>query len=470
MRKNIFYYVLGGILAQASVFLLWLLLPAFLSPDQIGSYNYLMYYVDVFSATVILGGDAVLVRYYYSRFEHTEVWGAVFYVSLLSNVALCILLLLNAKFAWYPLPLTSSWMILILPLIIFVNAIANLVLVHYSALKEAVKYTRIQFLKIFTFSGLSLIFCMMHLGVLGIIIALLCSCVVIIALYLPKRSFSIFVKIPSKKLMRETLSYGVPLMLYSIVGVLSLYASRLYLQQYLGMATMGIFGFFLTITLQINGFWSSFNKAWAPEIYSKTDIQQTKAVIHKMVYTVVSLYLIILALGAWIGDLIVFNIILKPVYQSSVNIFLVLLLFPAVTSIYTIFYPLFYFNNKTTLILVISVVSAASNLLIMNYAVSHFGTNGAAAGTILSSVLNLLFYFIAFHRIVSVNTTMFWWLMFLLIVFSASIFSLIKGYPHFVFEMLMLVGGIFTFFIGGVQYHMQMAWASITQKLAGKRQ
>ena len=78
MFKNVLFYILGGLLSQGAIFLVWLILPSLITSTEIGNYNYLMYYVDLILVIILLGGDSVIIRFYHSDYSREVVFSYVF--------------------------------------------------------------------------------------------------------------------------------------------------------------------------------------------------------------------------------------------------------------------------------------------------------------------------------------------------------------------------------------------------------
>ena len=239
-------------------------------------------------------------------------------------------------------------------------------------------------------------------------------------------------------------------MIYGIIGVISLYSSRIFLEKKLGMSSMGVFGYFLVISLQINGFWSSFNKAWSPEVYSKLKTNESKKFIFDIMYFISFLYLLILSLASIIFNKFLWKLLLKQEYMSNINVLLILLLFPIFTSIYTVFYPLFYYKKNTTLIIFISAITMVINLTLLYSSINYFGIIGAAVGTVFGSAINLFLYILFFKKITEINFNFIVWLTTITLGVIVAIFLLLN-FNHYYFEAIILILAIFTFIKGSLK-------------------
>lgn len=410
MIKNTFLYIIAGLGSQLIMFILWLILPYFLNTVDIAIYTNYLYYIELFSAFVIVGGDSILVRYYYTDYSKTQIFKQIILTTLAASAFLYIISLAGSYLGLIDFKQSPQWMIYIFPLIVFLNAVASLILIHFSANREAVKYSSLQFAKIFFFVGIAVLFSALNLKSEGLVFALGLSCIIVIFYFFKTQKVSFFkFKFP-QDFKKEPFKYGYPMMFYSMIGVISIYASRVFLQKSLSLESVGIFSFFLVIVYQFNGLFSSFNKAWTPEVYAKLESGSSTNFLSSSVYIISFLYLTFLLLGTFVGKLFIFDHIFKPEYREQLNVFLVLMTFPLFSGIYTVFYPLFYLENRTKDILAISIINASINIILLYYFVRSYGVNGAAIGTVINSVLGLLVYLIYFRKIVNLSIRIILWL------------------------------------------------------------
>jgi O-antigen/teichoic acid export membrane protein len=221
------------------------------------------------------------------------------------------------------------------------------------------------------------------------------------AVFLINERRNISVRSVSGHLMRDMLSYGFPMMLYGATGIVMAYFGRIALNASTNLATLGVYSFFLMITLQVSGLWGSINRAWTPDIFSllRDHREQALEKVRRFTFMASFLYLCTLLIFIFVGEWFLFRLVLKQIYLDNIHILYILLLGPVFIGIYTASYPLFYYENKTTLILIISFIISPINILTTLVLVRFFSQNGAAESYLLTSALTTILYLFVFRKI-----------------------------------------------------------------------
>jgi len=443
--KNTSIYIINSFCTQGLTFLLWIILAQWLPPFQIGQYALIMFIVEFFSALAIFGLDSAVTRFYYTKESISSILSNTLFIFLASS--LLSLTLFSFLIKLIPFVITGLSDILerrffLLSTIIFINSLVSLVFVHYSALRKAGMYTGFQLLRALCFSFFSLLLVYMGLGILGVFYAFLFSSMLIVGLFLISEKKTISLSFVSSQTIKNLTSYSFPLMLYSSFGVLALYFSRILLNKYTDLASMGIYSFFLTLTLQINGMWSSFNRAWTPEVFLKFLQGEKEKVLRniKLLGVVSSLgYLLILSIFVIAGQMFLFDILFKPEYLSKINLFLIILLGPLFTSIYTVAYPLYYENEKKThLIFLTSFINSILTILLNLFFVSYFKETGAALAFFIIYLLTNLTYFFVFKKTIDIPWELIKWsiILSLIMMLNVAIFLILNS--HLIFVLINL--------------------------------
>jgi O-antigen/teichoic acid export membrane protein len=246
----------------------------------------------------------------------------------------------------------------------------------------------------------------------------------------------------SPEIIKNLASYSFPLMLYSVLGIIVSYFSRLLLDKYTDLATLGVYSFFLMLTLQINGLWSSFNRAWTPEIFSKFSENKEKAIesVKFMIFFSSFIYLLGLAFLIVFGELFLFKLVFKEIYLSNIHLFYILLLAPLFSGIYTVTYPLYYYENKTKLILHISIFMSVVNVLLTLFLIKGFGSTGAAVSfSVVFTIYSILYLFV-FKNIIQIPIEIINWVLVLIIIMSMGVAVLLITRIFFFFLPFLFLG------------------------------
>lgn len=399
---------------QGLMVLLWIILARWLTPAEIGAYVLPIFVVDFFSGVAIMGLDSAITRFYCSAQRIQRVLCSALPI-LIGSLAISLVVF----FALAPflsriiqgVETTAAHQRLLLALIIVVNTLVNFILVHYTALKLATQYAQLNLLKISIWFVLAILLSKMGFGVWGVLAALMIACAVVVALFFILQRTQISFYKRSSTVTKELFAYGFPLMLYGVVGVVVVYFSRIVLGRYTDLTTLGIYSFFLTLTLQVNGLWGSINRAWTPEIFSRLEqnTERTLSLMTRLVVLFTLGYLVALAVFIGVGEWFMLKLVLKDIYFSQRSLLYVLLLGPLFTGIYTVIYPLLYFKNHTKRILLISLILSVVNLILTFVLVKFWGLSGAVQSFVLMSIISTLLYLMTFKRVVHIPSKIMVW-------------------------------------------------------------
>lgn len=428
VARNTGVYVFFSFFNQGITSLMWFLLAWWLDPGQVGLYFLAMFIVDFFTILCVLALDSAIGRFYYSKDTVPSVFTNAVFLFLISLVLFLVLFFASSNFLPYFIPGLASILksnLLLFAGLIFVNSLVTLFFAHYVTLKKASVYGKLQTVKTVLFFLLGLLFVKAGLGAIGIFYSLFISSLFVIFYFILKERKIVESKFLSPRIMKGLLSFGLPLLLYNILGVASAYVSRLLLDRYTDLATLGIYSFFLALILQVNGLWSTFNRAWTPETFSNLSGQKenraaTLESINFMVFALPFLYLLGFFFLVLFGKLFLFAIIFKGVYLSSINLFYILLLSPIFVGINTIASPLYYYPSKTKFVLFSSIVVTGINILLTVFLTRYFFDKGAAFSYFLSSVITCLLYLLIFKKISEISSKIIIWTLFLAVFLSLA--------------------------------------------------
>lgn len=461
MFKRTALYFLSGLLSQGLLFIFWFVISRYIDSTQIGYYNYVLYYTELLSAVVLLGGESIILRYYFSEKDSSYVFFHTCILTTLMCVFVGVLFYIHYHFDLNFVKIKSKLDYFCLPIVIFLNSLISLGFAHFTAKKEPKKYLLIQLLKVILFIICSAIFVLLKLDKIGLVtsnyIAIFISFLFLFIKLKPEIKFNT----PSFKIDFTLIRYGIPLMIYGFVGVFTLYASRIMLESKLGLKIMGVYSFFLVISLQINGLWSSFNKSWSPEVYSKLQNQDSLEYLFKILFLLFFIFLFGIIVFFIVGNIFLFDIIIPKSFYDYNSNFLILLLFPLITSIYTTFYPIFYYENNTSKILFIAIISGILQCIILYFLIKFLGIEGASIGTIAANFLNLQLYLYFYKEQLKLPRKVKFWIFFLFITLTLAIYVLLVLKSFILFISFLVCFLIFTYIIGSVKENLFLALTKI---------
>jgi O-antigen/teichoic acid export membrane protein len=405
--KNFAVYSILSFLSQASISLLWLLVAWKLAPASIGLYSLVLFLVDFFGAINMFGLDSAVTRFYNSEAGFRPVFkNALFLFAGASVLTLCLFLyavrLLPALIPG--LSRFAAGHTLLLCILIPVNTFANFTLMHYIALRRSRDFAALQVSKILIYCFFAVVFVLSGFDIIGLFYALLISAAAVCAIFLLKERESFGDGGFSLPAVRSLSGYAFPMMLYCVFGIFVVYLNRILLDKYADLIALGIYSFFLTLILQFNGLWSSFNRAWTPEVFGALTSDRPKALerITMMLFVSVFLYLAGMLVLLVLGELFLFRMVFKSVYVAHRYIFYILLMVPVFTGVHTIAYPLYYYEKKTHVVFLITLVVSCVSILITIPMIRYYGSTGAALSFLYISVLSVLAYVLVFRKIVAI--------------------------------------------------------------------
>ena len=437
---------------KALTFFLWIILAWLLVPSQIAQYTLAQFLIEFFTAISILGLDSVILRFYHNQNRDVVLSNAL--SILIPSIMFTALLFLLSE-SWISLIIVGLSTIihnnlLLIAAIIITTPIANVAIMHYIALQKTSWYAKILFVKVFLLFFSAILLAYLGFGVKGLFIAQLISTLSVAILFILKERDTISTHHISYEIFKKMAHYGIPLMFTTLSGILAFYFGRLLLDRYASATNLGIYSFFLTLTLQINKGWTSFNQAWTPKIFSdlSNNVREVQENVVSMAFVLSFLYLIGLAALVILGELFLFRFIFNEVYRTHIHTFYILLLAPLFSGIYIVAYPLYYYGGKTKRILYISFSLALAEILVTFFLVQRFNETGAALSIFLMYILIALVYLSCFKTIMQIPSKIINWTLVLSLLTAASITSLLKTSSVVLFLIPVMTAALLAFFWG----------------------
>jgi O-antigen/teichoic acid export membrane protein len=457
--KNVATYFAASSLAQGLNFVLWLILAQLLDPTLIGIYGLALFVIDFFTAVAICGLDATVTRFYYSADGLPTVLSNAAAVLLCSSLVSLFGCCLAAGLIVNVMPSLS--VIFSRPLflsIILANTLANFAFAHYSALKKAALYGKLQLFRIGSLFVLSTTFVLLGRGLQGVLEATLASSLCTAAVLFRKEGRHLRQALLSRPVATDILAYGLPLMLYSVFGVIVAYFSRVLLERSGNLVTLGVYSFFLVLAMQVNGLWSTFNRAWTPEVFSLLRDDRAKAIqnVRLMTFLLSCGYLIGLTIFICVGELFLFKLVFKEIYRGNIHLLYILLLGPLFSGIYTASYPLYYYQHKTSKILLVSVALSTANTLVTLVMVTQLGQDGASLSFLLFAIVTTLTYLVVFRRLIGIPRILIGLTLRLTVLLSAAVALLLTTGSSSIFVIALVVAAAVTFKTGDLARQKDM--------------
>lgn len=396
-------YTAGGLLSQGVVFLLWLILPWLLPPAEIGLFALAMFAVELLTTLATLGMDAALVRFAGEGGKRPTVLAAGYLNGTLAYLAVALLVGLLAFVGPAGWSNILDWVTghagLVL-LAVLANVLWNLFQSGQVAARQAGRYAGYQLGKALLYFVLALAFTQWLEATAALLIASAAvASTVMLTIALLREGFP--ERLPLAEVAAEGRNlgrYGLPLMFYGLLGIFVTYTQRLLMDHYSELAMLGVFAYFNALVIQINGLWAGVNKAWTPEYFLLVEQDQGRAMalLRGMMAMLMIVYPALLVAYVLMGEAFLNGMVFPSTYQAQAVLFYVMLLAPLYTGLYSIAYPLYYYDLRTRRILAISAFLALANLLIGLLLIEGWAASGAALSFLLLAMLTAWTYLLAY--------------------------------------------------------------------------
>ncbi|MEK6744570.1 MAG: oligosaccharide flippase family protein [Nitrospirota bacterium] len=397
-------YLISGLISQGAIFCLWLTLPWLLTPAEVGYVTLALFVIEVLTLLGMMGMDSALIRFASQPDDRRK---TLTIATAISGVGLIIVAVLTYTALHISIPFlvnTVLWVSSHYGLVLIAvaaNVAWNLFQSYQLAARQAREYAVFQVVRALVYLSLAVgALTLLAKDASTVIWAATVSSIGVLSLLVRKASLPSFSgDVFQKKEIGLIMRYGFPLMLYGLLGVGLTYTQRLVLDHYADVSVLGVFGFFNVIAIQLNGLWASINKSWTPEFFILIKENKERAIrlLQGMLSLVCVVYPMLLAAYVVLGETIINEMVFPAAYAAQAEIFYLLLLAMLFTGVYTVAYPLYYYDLRTRRILGISLFLAVANMGLSVVLIRLWGIVGAAVSYLILAVMTLWTYMIVFR-------------------------------------------------------------------------
>ena len=392
-------YAATGLVSQAAALLLWMFIPWYLPPSEVGFLALALFAVELLTMLGSLGMDAALVRYAGKSAARGAFFGIALVFAGAAFFLLVSLLPLGSALGRYVFASTAAWVAdhyTLVVVAVAANISWNLVQSLLTAGLQAKEYALLQIVR----AGVQQVlgFCALTYfprDAATVLLALTIGTIGVLGLLL--RSVRL-PAIPANPFAsgngREMARYGLSMLVYGVLGVALNYTQRLVMDNYASIAAVGVFAFFNVIVLQANGLWNALAKAWMPEYYALVESDRPAALdlLRGMLVLACVIFPLALALGMALCEAGLIALLLPAAYADRTVILWPLALSLLFSGVYAIASPMYYHVLRARLILGISAFLAIANLAFSVLFIKWWGTEGAAGSFYLLMVLTAWTY------------------------------------------------------------------------------
>ena len=382
--KNTFIIAIGKFSTQIVSFLLVSLYTAKLTTQEYGSYDLIITIITFITPFITLTFEESMFRFLIDaknrREEKSIITQTV--VTILTMLAIaCLIIFLVIKI--FSINTTK----LFIPYVIAVVLMALM-----NALVRGLGKIKLYSLSNFILSVLTIVLNVVlilgtNLKVDGLLLSVIIANLVMVlflSLRLKLKEFINF-KLMNKKLMKEMLTYSIPLIPHSLSWTIINLSDRLIIAGALGTASNGIYAISNKFPTIINTVYNYFAIAWkesaAKALHEEDSGQYYNKIYEALKNMVYSATVLVIAFVPF-----VFNILIKGGYQEA-YLYIPILVFSVYFSNMASFYGgIFSAYKKTKIIGTTTLVSAIINLVIDIVFIKTIGIYAAAISTLLASI------------------------------------------------------------------------------------
>ena len=402
IAKGSILYTSGQVLTKASAFLLIPLYTRFLSPDDYGIVGYLQFMLQILSTIFMFGFHSAQTRFFYQHKNEPNVVGE--YLFTINLWLICVLVpgVLLAVFwgqhlyrtigpediPFHPYLPIIAWTILF-------QVMNQLVISYWVARKEYLKTTLLQLLLFALTTGFAILLVVeLKMGAEGKVKAMLYGqAVFFILAYLPyARNFIFRVR---WQYLAFSLSFGVPIVIHLLSGVMHSSIDRAILADMVSVAELGLYTLGYQVGMVMAIVTTSVNKAWQPSYYEVMESKDPKKDHH--VRRTYNLWLIIMSIICtvgvlWGGD--VLKLITPDNFHGATIVIPYVMLGYFFHGLYYFAVSPIFFYKKTIMLPWFTGSAAAVNIGLNLLLIPHLGIKGAALATTISMLFQTIIVYI----------------------------------------------------------------------------
>ncbi|WP_405420721.1 oligosaccharide flippase family protein [Marinobacter flavimaris] len=388
--------MLASIINASIPFLLLPVLTRYLSPAEYGEVAIFQVWVALIGAVCGLSVHGAAVRKYYDCDDPDQEIGefisACVTILVISSLTIFVLVLPFSGWISGLIGLSKNWLLTGV-LFAFCNFLVQLRLGQWQVRKKPRKFGAFQIGMSLLNMTLSLLLVVVFaLGVSGRLAGYTSSVLLfgVVALALLKRDgFLRFSWRPD--LMREALSFGVPLIPHIVGAFFLLTIDRAVISAQLGLDSAGYYMVAAQMAMVMGLILDSVNKAYVPWLYErlKRNEMHEKKFIVRLTYCYGFFLLLVAVLGFLIGGPILVFVAGKS-FEPAASLIGWLILAKSLHGMYYMVSSYIFFARRTEVIAKITIIVGLFNVFLLFPMTSHYGLVGAAWAMCLSMMLQWL--------------------------------------------------------------------------------
>jgi len=396
--KNSSIYLFATILSSIIPFLLMPVMTRYLTQEEYGQVAMFQTVIAALSAVVGLSVHGAANRKFFdsdlSEITLRKFNGSCLQILLLSTLVITIVIIELKEELGKALGTPVDWILLAL-IISFSSFIAQIRLGQWQIRKKAKYFGLFQVSQSMLNMLCSLFFVVVFLtGGEGrvnaqVVVAIVFSFLSLYLLY--KDKLVIFFQW-NPVLIKEALSFGVPLVPHVVGGFLLLSLDRFVVNKELGLVNVGIYMVAVQLSSILKVIFQSINKAYSPWLFEKLKNNnfQEKQKIVKMTYLYFVVMFIVALMAFLLGPFFVV-LIAGEKYREAGSIIGLLCLGNIFNGMYLMVTNYIFYSKKTAKLSIVTILSGGVNVALLFLLVKPYGLVGAAVAFAISGFVMFLF-------------------------------------------------------------------------------
>lgn len=399
-------YVFSTILVSIIPFLLIPVMTRYLTKEEYGQVAMFQILVSAMSAIVGFSVYGAANRKYFDQDVSQQTLqkfnGACFHILLSSTFVFLIILIFIKEWLGMHFAIPSSW-ILVALIVSFASFVIQIRLGQWQIREKAKLFGMFQITQSLLNAILSVIFVVVLLnGAQGRIDAQMFVMLVftLISVYLLYRDKLLVLFQWNPILIKEALSFGIPLVPHVVGGFLLLSLDRIVINEKLGLAEVGIYMLAVQLSSVLKIIFHSINKAYSPWLFGELKInsEKTKNQIVKLTYLYFLSLLFLSGLIFLFGPFFVV-LIAGNDYQNAGPIIGYLCLGNIFNGMYLMVANYIFYSKKTFGLSLVTVSSGIINIILLFLLIEPYGLVGAGIAYAVSNFVMFLLAWITSSKL-----------------------------------------------------------------------
>lgn len=403
LLKNSIIYGVINVLQKGILFFLLPLYTAYLSPSDYGVLSVIVSVSSFISIFIILGLDGAATRFYYKNkdLDYAKyLWGSITTFILISSLLVggsfillhkLILDPFMGEIDFYPFVFLGIINAILSPLYLFFQTYLQTKQdgVYYGI--NSISYFALQITLIVVFLTI------FELGIIGILLANVCTSlaffIYVIIAYFPKIKFGLKCYI-----LQPAFKYSFPLVPHSLAAWSTGMIDKLFLNDISGKAETGLYSVAQQFGALVGVAGTSINKAYAPWFFEKESQGENGIKQITMTGEMITIAICFVSLLVSLFSREILQIMVAESFNGVWIIIPLLAFSNAFQTLYYLFVNIVFLEN-TNLVFIITVTSAAINVVLNIIFIPLWGMYGAAMACFLSILSRSLMAFFISRRI-----------------------------------------------------------------------